>query len=379
MDFRMNAKGELTASSLHKLHWDQNLSLHQMASILGISRRSLVRTMKGLGVRRRSYTDAMKLRRKPPILTKEELSEKYLGKQMSCTEISFEVGVSATTVSNLIRTYNIPRRPVSEANRRYSYQSFGGNRKEAAYLLGFRTGDLHMTKVGTLVRASTTSTHPAMGRLFDTIFSRYAHVGRTPSHGDRGYQWAHYSYLDSSFDFLLNKPKTIPQEIMEDMELFLAFLAGYLDAEGSYRVYRQDETTAFSLRINSEDERILRGLAMGLRRMGYHVSFKLAAKHSDFPRYTKNLWTLGMFRNAEILDLTKSLEHLHDEKVRWQSLIENSHGLPWNDVCSDVNSLRADILRETREYIAFAQMAYEYRHPEQPFFANSLINSTALS
>jgi len=322
----------------------------------------------------------MRLIRRPPPLTKEELSEMYLARRMSRSQISLETGVSASKITKLLREYSIPRRSLSEANRKYDYQSFGGDSLQAAYLLGFRTGDLHASISGSEILVSTSSTHAAMGRLFDALFSRYAHVGKTPSIRKDRYEWAHYCYLDRSFEFLLRKPRYVPPQILESTELFLAFLAGYLDAEGSYRIYPQEGTAAFSLRVNSEDEHILRGLAMGLRRMGYHVYFKILAKRSDTTRYQRDLWTLGLFRKDEIIDLTKKLRHVHDEKVRWQTLIQKSSKLTWREISPFVKLLQADIVKETEEYIGFAQSSYEYAHQVvSRFDDNSLTSSKALS
>jgi hypothetical protein len=347
---------------LHRLHWNQGLSLHQMANLLGKDRRSLARTMARLGVPRRSYSEAMRLLRRPPPLTEEDLRQMYLGRSMSCSRISLETGVLASKITKLLRDYSIPRRSLSEANRKYDYQSFGGDSLQAAYLLGFRTGDLHASISGSEIRVSTSSTHAAMGRLFDSLFSGYAHVGKTPSIRKDKYEWAHYCYLDRSFDFLLRKPRYVPPEIPGNTELFLAFLAGYLDAEGSYRIYPQEGTAAFSLRVNSEDEHILRGLAMGLRRLGYHVYFKILVKRSDSTRYRRDIWTLGLFRKDEIIDLTKKLRHVHDEKVRWQTLIQKSPKSTWQEISPFVKRLQTDIVKETEEYVSFAQSSYEYAH-----------------
>ena len=98
-----------------------------------------------------------------------------------------------------------------------------------------------------------------MSRLFDFLFGKYGRVGKSPSVNNGTYEWANYCYLDTSFDFLLEKPERIPARILNDDELFIAFLAGYLDAEGSFRIYRQRSAAAFSLRVNSEDEQILKG------------------------------------------------------------------------------------------------------------------------
>ena len=376
----MDSTAERIEVKLHRLHWIQGFSIREMANLLGTNRRSLVRIMARLGVPRRSYSEAMGLLKRPAPLTREDLSQMYLAQHLSRNQISLETGVSTSKITKLLHEYSIPKRSISDANRKYASQSFGGDRLEAAYLLGFRTGDLHVSTSGSEIRVSTSSTHLAMGRLFDALFSKYAHVGKTPSLVRSKHQWAHYCYLDSSFDFLLRKPRYIHPQILGKTELLLPFLAGYLDAEGSYRIYPQEETAAFSLRVNSEDEHILRGLATGLRRMGYHVYFKLAVRRTDNPRYRRNLWTHGLFRKDEIIDLTKRLKHVHDEKVRWQTLIQKSPKSTWREIGPSVKRLQADIVKETEEYVGFAQSAYEYAHQVGSRLEdNSLTSSKALS
>ena len=51
------------------------------------------------------------------ILTKEFLAKRYIEHKKSISEIAKEIGCSATAILNRLKKYNIPRRPLSEAQR----------------------------------------------------------------------------------------------------------------------------------------------------------------------------------------------------------------------------------------------------------------------
>ena len=201
-----------------------------------------------------------------------------------------------------------------------------------------------------------------MSRLFESLFGRYGRVGKSPSVGGGTYQWANYCYLDLSFEFLLEKPARIPADILSDDDLFLAFLAGYLDAEGNFRIYPDGDWAGFALRVNSEDEYVLRDIATRLRSMGYHVFFKLAVKHELSNKHRRDVWSLGMFRKTEILRLVKRLPLVHEEKIRWSKLMIEHGDARWSQVEDAVSQLRTDILKERTDYSAVAESAYKKSH-----------------
>lgn len=333
-----------------------------MARNLGVDRRTMVRWMVRLDVQRRPYAEAIELLRKTRGISKEILSDLYYGQKLSISQIGSRFGVTYTAIWKLMERYSIPRRTTSEAGQKYPKHPFKETALVAAYLLGFRTGDLHAVRSGNQVRFSTSSTHPAMSRLFESLFGKHGRVGKTPTFYNGLYEWANYCYLDNSFEFLLEKPTRIPANILNDDELFLAFLAGYLDAEGNFRIYRRYGAVAFALRVNSEDEHILRGIARKLRMTGYHVSFKLGVESGPSNKYLLDMWSLGMYRKAEILQILKRLPLMHDEKTRWRNLMLESSHARWNLVSAAVSQLRIDILKERSDYMAMAELAYKHSH-----------------
>ncbi len=231
-------------------------------------------------------------------------------------------------------------------------------------MLGLRTGDLNASRSGFQIRLSTSTTHPALWILLNEIFGRYGRVGRSAALSRGHYEWATYCYLDSSFEFLLEKCKVIPEDILTDEQLFLAFLAGYVDAEGSLRVYEVEGTVAVSLRINSEDERILRDITRKLKSMGYHVDFALMARRGLHrkKRYHRNLWSLGMFRREEVGNLLRKLPLRHSEKTRAAGVVLSIKDSEWERAQHSVNTLKSEVLSEVDGFVKDAMHKYLANH-----------------
>lgn len=350
---------------LNNLHWNQKQSLHQMARELGIDRRTLRRLMRKLGVPTRSYDDTVKLRTKTNSITSELLNELYWNRRLSSTHIGKVLGISPGYVRKLMERYRVARRTTSEAGMKYQKSHFSRNIHEKAYMTGLRTGDLNVDIYGYQVRVATTTTHPAMWRLINNVFGGYGHVGKSAALSNGQFEWCVYCYLDRSFDFLLPKPQKIPSNIFEDEDCFLSFLAGYIDAEGSLRIYGDDDTAAVSLRINSEDEQILRQISHRLKSMGYHCRFALAAKGGRNTRYRRDLWTIGLFRKHEILDLLGRIPILHDEKVRASKLVMKCGHLGWNEIRREVSKLKSAIRNEVTSFTEEAKSRYLTKHNGQ--------------
>jgi hypothetical protein len=188
--------------------------------------------------------------------------------------------------------YGIPRRTVSEAGIEFPKTDFSGNPIEKAYLVGFRTGDLNCVVDTNQVRISSSTTHQAQWELISSSFGKYGRVSKTPARNKDTFEWMVYGYLNRTFDFLLKKPTSIPNEILGDRQLFLSFLSGYFDAEGNLRIYGEDQQTTISLRIHSEDETILRDIRNGLSMIGYHVYFGLQRRRGVYngKRQLRDMW-----------------------------------------------------------------------------------------
>src|SRR5712692_747596 len=117
-------------------------------------------------------------------------------------------------VSWLFKQLGIQPRDFEEARlagihkkvRKYERKPFDGTDEDKAYLLGLRHGDLSASRpFGDATRVSTSTTHPAMAKLFTELFSPYGHVYQHPRYkkDTSSYEWNLQTILDGSFDFLL--------------------------------------------------------------------------------------------------------------------------------------------------------------------------------
>lgn len=167
-------------------------------------------------------------------LAKSILTELYINRKLSQQKIANLFGVQHDTIRRWLERLNIPIRnqgdSVSLAITKHYKNQFSGNLAEKAYLLGLRYGDLSAQKHGRNIRIDVSSTHPAMLRLFEDIFSAYGKIRTYPkfdkkpsiTHFHR-YQWKIYCDVNKSFKFILKKCNRIPKWIKEDDKLFYSF------------------------------------------------------------------------------------------------------------------------------------------------------------
>lgn len=134
---------------------------------------------------------------------------------------------------------------IKEKRRKYERRPFDGSDEDKAYMLGLRHGDLTVYKPWSgVVRVSTSSTHPAMVRLFRTLFEPYGHVYQHPRYkkDTKTYEWNISVILDDSFSFLLQGFSEVKGWLTKSNSMVLAYLSGFLDAEGSILVTRNTRT-----------------------------------------------------------------------------------------------------------------------------------------
>lgn len=164
------------------------------------------------------------------------------GKKISLHLISKEVGRSYTAIWGLCRSLEIRTRSVAEADResaearsKHKRTPFAGTEEDRTYMLGFKNGDLTAWQVsGTAVMVTSTTTHPAFARLFRELSQRYGHVYEYQMYEEgRGYKWKVATRLDNSFQFMLSSSEEAIRTLGGKRRLFLSWLAGLVDADGS--------------------------------------------------------------------------------------------------------------------------------------------------
>lgn len=196
----------------------------------------------------------------------------YVTKRKSLSQIGQLLNCSNVTVMERLKEYRIDRRTYFEANVRYSKVDFSGNLIEKAYLIGFRIGDLNVKiPKGSTVYVKTNTTKLDQVRLVESLFRRYGPV-RSKSYYKTDISIE--SYLNKSFAFLVPKHEYIPNWILKQKRLFLAFLAGYTDAEGNIGVY----SNRARFRVRTCDFNILKQIYNYLNARGIRCHLTLEAK-----------------------------------------------------------------------------------------------------
>jgi hypothetical protein len=201
-------------------------------------------------------------------VTREELDHWYNELGENTEQIGKRLGKSGRTVRDLMEKFGIARRNKAEAAIEFPRRPFSGDEVEEAYLLGFRAGDLNVrmdlpTSQTIQVRCGTT--RQAQVDLIRQLFEPYGHV-HTRLGTLRETQVE--CKLDMSFEFLLKKPRNVPDWISDNDICFWAFLAGYMDAEGYIGIQRQNNRIWARVEIASCDLGILKGLWAGMNERG---------------------------------------------------------------------------------------------------------------
>ncbi len=353
----------ITQDLLEYLYWTRWLSTREIAKIIGKSQATVRKMMFKAGLPLRSNRDWLRAK-----IDSHTLYTLYWENGMSIAEIAEKFGVSEWTVHQRMVKFNIPRRKIGESNLKQQKLPFSGDPIERSYLLGLRAGDLSARWKGKRIRVEVCTSHPAMVELFKSLFEGYASVGMCPEYNKRAqtFRWRVFVDLDTSFYFLVEKPEFIATEILFSKDLFLAFLAGYTDAEGSIIMSPNREQIVCYFRICSEDFNLLRDFYKKLREIGYHLRLVLdKEKGTDdgFSKLRTDYWRLELSRKDDIIQLLQQLPIRHSEKKRkWDLLLRIQKQTRWLEVRDKVLSLKAEIKREVRECVQRAFLAYSKKH-----------------
>ncbi|MBI2546838.1 MAG: hypothetical protein HYW23_00120 [Candidatus Aenigmarchaeota archaeon] len=409
LDGQSKFKAELTPEVIRRLYWEDKKSLPEIGKLYRIDSGSLYRWMKQHGIHTRSKLVAAQLHKKLTIRP-DKLYELYWKKSMTTSEIgklydvsgaavqhlmlkhkiptrtplqigssktkspSYKIlhhlyiverkstikigkqlGVAQASVRKWLKKYKISVRSRSEACREYTRTSFSGDKTEKSYMLGFCVGDAYVSKRYQSIDIHTTTTHPAMIKLFHTTFSGYGHPSKYARSGTLQYEWALRCSLDQSFSFLLEKYKRlIPDWVLEDDTTFYSFLAGYADAEGCWMVIKSHKDGIGALfEIRSRDVKVLETIKAELEKYDYHPTFGLCSGSLHFVRLS---------RASEIRELAKKLLSFskHDEKIeKMQFILDIEKEKSWSEIRPKLLELKDKIRSQVLGCVLKAEGLYK--------------------
>ncbi len=287
-------------------------------------------------------------------ITKKLLKNLYLTKRMSSLKIAEKLGgVNARTIRKKLNKFGIKTRTISEALTRKFKKPFFNNLNDKAYFLGLRAGDFYAKWARKSIRIQTTTTHLAQINLLKNAFKKF---GETCTYliknKVRENEWFIYADLDSSFEFLIKKPKEIPVWILENEGYFFQFLAAYMDCEGSWKIQKSHKKHArFIFKLRTGDSKILKQIKKSLKKFDYHPYLYLDREKgakTNYGAYNQNMFDLTVNRREEIISLAKKLLPLskHSEKIRKMNFILQNKNKKWTELQKEWVQLRAEIKTE---------------------------------
>lgn len=213
---------------LRELYLSQNLTTYQIAEKIGVCQATIWKRLHEFNIKARlCYT--------PVVFTKEQLEKWYLTDKLSTWEIEKRFGHSRSTIHRKLKEYGLETRNIAVSHIRFPRKDFSGNILEKAYLVGFRIGDLNVTKCGPkseTIAIKCATTKQGQIELFKNLFSKYGHIiqGQPTKSGKINIQ----ANLNLTFSFLLDKGLGSYKWVFNNKDTFFAFLAGFSDAEGSF-------------------------------------------------------------------------------------------------------------------------------------------------
>ena len=223
------------------MYTQKKLSTYKIAKLYNCDNKTIYRKLRQYGIKTRPII-------KIPI-SKEELYHLYHFEKWPLSKIAKKFSCCVDPVFDRMKDYGISSRTMSEAKTIYPKHNFSGDLVEKAYMIGFRLGDLNVYKDYESVCVQSSTTISAQLGLLRVIFSKYSRVYIKECSGSFHFQVR----LNKSFQFLIPKEDKIENWILENDQSFIAFFAGYFDAEGNVQFHK----TRLRLRVRSCDKNIL--------------------------------------------------------------------------------------------------------------------------
>lgn len=309
----------ISCDDLKQLYIHEKMSAPKIALRLGCSARTIYQRLKECDISIRTMSEAALLDRGVGISI-EELKALYLDQHLSIYEIGERYGCSPVTIHRWLNHYGIEVRPAGGSTFEYPKKDFDGSLSDKAYLIGFRLGDLHVEEGSWAIRIRCTSTHQEQIDLVRRLFEEYGGVWISEPREKRGVGIT--AHLNLSFDFLVRKADEIEDWILDDDELFLAFLAGYVDAEGSFIV----SVGRAIFKLDTCDKGILQQACEKLNDMGIVLPSPRIVRQAGtwIPQFRlasrRDLWRLTTENKSTLLRICDLLEPYLKHEKRQQDM-----------------------------------------------------------
>lgn len=306
---------------LQDLYVNQGFTTYQVAEKLGFCQGTVWKRLHEYGIKPRlSYV--------PVNFSKKQLKNWYIDQKLSTWEIEKRFDHSRGTLYRKLKEFGFQTRNMASSHVRFSRKDFSGDLLEKAYIIGFRIGDLNVTKCGpqseTIVIKCASTKHGQL-ELFKNLFADYGHIieGKPTKEGKINIQ----ANLNPSFSFLLDKSQSNYKWVFKNKKTFFAFLAGFSDAEGSFFFNRS--MGVFS--IGNYDKLLLAKIKKFLKKFGIEtpqLAVYYQRKRKVYRGYLSrnDYYTLRCSRKDYLLKLISLLQSYtkHPDKLQKAQLIKEN-------------------------------------------------------
>lgn len=314
----MSKRVEISRVLIRQLYEKERLSTFQIADKLKCCQTTIWKKLK-------MYNIAPRLPGGERVnLTKEKLEELYLNKNLSTWKIEKKLNISRGTIHRKLKEFNIKTRDRADSHIIFPRRNFSGNKKEKAYLIGFRLGDLGVRKIypnSKTILVASGSTIKEQINLIKELFEKYGRIWIKETNNKINIQ----AHLNESFNFLL--PKDCPVWVFNNKSTFFSFLAGFSDAEGNMGVY--NKMARFSL--GNYNKKLLFNIYKALNKHNIKCNKPFSDKrkgkrNSEGYRYHENYWHLRVCNKNDLADLLIQISPYikHQKKIKALNMcIEN--------------------------------------------------------
>jgi hypothetical protein len=333
----------------------------------------LLRT-KGLSIRNLDPDERERLR--------SFMVELHVNRGVSLGDIAKMVGNKTSGYTSwLCRQLGVEARPFEEARlkgikekrRKYERKPFDGTDEDRAYMLGLRHGDLSVSMPWKgAIRISTSTTHPSMIELFRSLFEPYGHVYQYARYkkDTHTYEWNVQIIVDESFAFLLQGFSSSRRWIEQSEATTLAYLSGFIDAEGSILVTHSIRgAIVIFVDYFNENKALLEWIADEARGLGLGTSLRInkpiGRGTTGFRlNHNREYWQLSTFSAHGILGFIERLRLRHPEKLLRRSFALSTLGKTrYEDIAQQNAALRAGIKDGVSRFVKLAEETYLKSHP----------------
>jgi len=290
----------------------------------------------------------------------KQATQRYLQEKIGAYKLAQRFKQQGTDIKPRTLLSYIKRHTTIRSNKeslhlaaKHQTKPFSGDADDMYYLMGFRTGDLHVKPASNYrILVSCTSSLPAFEKLFQQLFARYGNVENPPETRvtKDGYfvcERRHRVYLERpSFDFLLTKGATYITD-----EEFFSFLSGFIDAEGCINISSSGRKKAKYVSavtdFGNKDRQILESIRQGLLNRGIHANIRETRTPLGEP-YCR----VYVKRKSDVLTLLRKLRLRHEDKQEMRNLVLQvlEHELRWPEAEQLVEAVRQRTEQRRRQF-----------------------------